>query len=97
MIVDFKMKKDEFGYYVVAYRIKDGVEIVFETNQTISALLNLLPEEYIEFIKFKFKSDEDPKNRKMHFSNIDDADECLKELRELIPLAIETNNLFLAE
>jgi hypothetical protein len=59
--------------------------------------LNLLPEEFAEFLTVKFHSEEKPKNNRMHFSNYEDAITCMEGLRALIPKAIETNNLFLAE
>jgi hypothetical protein len=96
MLIDFKIKQDEYGYFVVAYRLTGGVEIQYETNKTLAMTLNLLPEEYIEFIVNRFHSEEKAKNDKMHFSNYDDAENCRDGLRTLIPKAIETGNLFLA-
>jgi hypothetical protein len=97
MLIDFKVDKDEYGYFVLAYRLTGGVEIQFNTNNTLAMTLNLLPNEFAEFLTVKFKSEEKPKNNRMHFSDYDDAVACMEGLRALLPKAIETNNLFLAE
>ena len=41
MLIDFKVEEDEYGYYVVAYRLVGGVEIQFNTNKTLAMTLNL--------------------------------------------------------
>lgn len=95
--VDFKILEDEFGYFVVAYRIVGGVELLFDTSNTIAMTFNLLPDEYSEFVHGRFGSDEKPKNRRMHFASYDAAVVCRDGLRALIPIAVETGNLFFAE
>ncbi len=97
MIIDFKIQEDEYGYYVVAYRNLGGVQLVFETNKTIASTLNLFEDEYKEFIHCEFGSDEVSKNQKMHFKDYEKAVACRDRLRDLIPKAIETGNLFLAQ
>ena len=97
MIIDFKIQEDEYGYYVVAYRNLGGVQLVFETNKTIATTLNLFEDEYKEFIHCEFGSDEVSKNQKMNFKDYEKAVACRDRLRDLIPKAIETGNLFLAQ
>lgn len=97
MIIDFKIQEDEYGYYVVAYRNLGGIQLVFETNKTIATTLNLFEDEYKEFIHCEFGSDEVSKNQKMHFKDYEKAVVCRDRLRDLIPKAIETGNLFLAQ
>jgi hypothetical protein len=97
MLVDFKIDEDKYGYYVIAYRILNGVEIQFDTNNTIAMLINLLPSDYAIFIANEFGSDAEAKNNRMHFQDYDKAVVCMESLRDLIPKAIETGNLHLAE
>ncbi len=97
MLVDFKIDEDKYGYYVIAYRILNGVEIQFDTNNTIAMLINLLPSDYAIFIANEFGSDTEAKNNRMHFQDYDKAVVCMESLRDLIPKAIETGNLYLAE
>ena len=97
MLIDFKIQEDDYGYYVLAYRIVGGVEIQFDTLRTLATMLNLSHENMKYYISHEFNSDEQPKNDRLHFVNYDDAIECREGLRALIPKAIETGNLYLAE
>ena len=54
MLIDFKIDEDEYGYFVLAYRLTGGVEVQFNTNNTMAMTLNLLPEEFAEFLTVKF-------------------------------------------
>jgi hypothetical protein len=94
--LDFKIQKDEYGYFIIAYRIIDGVELQYQTNTAISAILKLTPKDYKEFIFNVYHSDEESKNDKMHFELYEDAIKCQQGLRELIPIGFETGNIFLA-
>jgi len=97
MLIDFKVEEDEYGYYVVAYRMVGGVEIQFNTNKTLAMTLNLLPEDIKYFLFEQYHSDEKSKNDRMHFQDYDLAVDCADGLRDLIPKAIATGNLHLAE
>lgn len=97
MLIDFKVEEDKYGYYVIAYRMFNGIELQFNTNRTIAMTLNLLPEDYQFFIFNEFGSDEKPKNDRMHFQDYEKAVECAEALHDLIPKAIATGNLHLAE
>ena len=97
MLIDFKVEEDEYGYYVVAYRMVGGVEIQFNTNKTLAMTLNLLPEDIKYFLFEQYHSDEKSKNDRMHFHDYDLAVDCANGLRDLIPKAIATGNLHLAE
>ena len=94
--VDFKVQRDEFGYFVVAYRVRAGVEQRFETCPAMARLLNLTPEDLAFFLADRFGGEAETKNRKTHFADFASAAACRDGLRELIPVAIETGNLFLA-
>ena len=97
MIIDFKIQEDEYGYYVVAYRNVGGVQLVFETNRAIANTFNFFEKDYKEFIHCEFGSDEVSKNQKMHFQDYEKAVKCRDALRDIVPKAIETGNLFLAQ
>ena len=97
MLIDFKVEEDEYVYYVVAYRLVGGVEIQFNTNKTLAMTLNLNPEDLKYFIINEYHSEEKSKNDRMHFKDYDLAIDCMEGLRDLIPKAIKTGNLFLAE
>ena len=96
MTLDFKIQQDEYGYYVIAYRLIGGVEMQYQTNSTISAILKLSSKDYREYIYNVYHSDEESKNNKMHFALYEDALKCQQGLRELIPIGLETGNIFLA-
>jgi hypothetical protein len=96
MILDFKIQQDEFGFFVIAYRLIGGVELQYQTCTAISAILKLSPKDYKEYIFNVYHSDEESKNDKMHFSLYEDALKCQQGLRELIPIGLETGNIFLA-
>jgi hypothetical protein len=63
----------------------------------MASLLNLFHKDYMDFIYHEFGSDEKSKDDKMHFSDYSKAEICMNGLRDLIPKAIETNNLFFAQ
>lgn len=96
MILDSKIKKDCYGYYVSIYRIIDGVEIEYTTNKAISNILNFLEKDYKDWLIYEFESDEKSKNNIMHFQTYEKADRFANELRNIIPKGIKENRLFLA-
>jgi len=95
MLIDFKVRKDDFGYYVVAYRVVAGVETRWETCDAMARVLNLEPKDMSTFLADKFGGDTETKNKRVHFATRAEAMVCRDGLRDLIPLAIETNNLYL--
>lgn len=95
MPVDFKVLRDDFGYYVVAYRVRGGVEQRFETCPAMGRLLNLTAEEVAFLLADRFGGEPVTKDRKVHFADYAAAAACREGMRGLIPLAIETGNLFL--
>ena len=96
MKIDFKVQKDLFGYYVVAYRMIDTTEIRYTTCKSISILLNFLEDDLKCFFHEEFGSDEKPKNNIMHFQSYELANNCVEKLREIVPKGFETGNIFLA-
>ena len=40
MILDFKIQQDEFGFFVIAYRLIGGVELQYQTCTAISAIIS---------------------------------------------------------
>ena len=96
MLIDFKIEQDEFGYYVVAYRFIGRTEIQYNNNKTMGNMLNLKPEEIGQYIHTMYNSEEKSKNGRMHFTDYFQAQQCVEGMRNLIPKAIRTNNLFLA-
>jgi len=95
MKIDFKIQKDSFGYYVVAYRILDGTEIQYSTCKSMGILLNFLEQDLKDFFHLEFGSDEKPKNNIMHFKEYDLAEKCVNAMRNLLPKGFETGNIFL--
>ncbi len=94
-VVDFKVRRDAFGYYVVAYRVVAGVESRYETSTAMGRLLNLEPKDLNEFLTNQFGGETETKNKRIHFADYRTAAACRDGLRDLIPKAIETGNLFL--
>lgn len=97
MLIDFKVDKDEYGYFVLGYRMMGKVEIQFNTNKTLAMTFNLLPDEYKEYIIDTYGSEEKLKNDRLHFSTYQSAVKCAEGLRDLVPKAMATGNLHLAE
>lgn len=93
--VDFKVRRDRHGFYVVAYRINHGVEQRFETCPALGQLLNLTAKDVAYFLADRFGGEEEVKDRKVHFASFAAAAACRDGLRDLIPLAVKTGNLFL--
>jgi len=93
--IDFKILKDEYGYYVVAYTMRGKVEVQYATNSTLGILLNLKASDIKYYIHEEFDSDKVSKNDKMHFQDYQKAVDCMDGLRDLIPKAIETGNLYI--
>lgn len=91
--IDFKVEKDQFGYYVVGYVMRGSVENQYQTNSALGILLNLKPEEVKYYLHEEYGSEEKSKNNKMHFQDYQKASDCADGLRDLIPLAKETGNL----
>ena len=96
MTLDAKIKKDCFGYYVVLYRIIDGIETEYVTNKAISNILNFLEKDYKDWLICEFESDEKSKNNIMHFQTYEKANKLVDELRNIIPRGLKENKLFLA-
>ena len=94
-IIDFKVRQDDFGYYVIAYRVVAGVESRYETSTAMARLLNLTPEDLNEFLTNQFNGEAETKNKRIHFADYRVACACRDGLRDLIPKAIATGNLFL--
>lgn len=95
MVFDFKVQKDDYGYYIVGYRLTNGVMSLYDTNSLISTAFNFLKNDYVEYLKDVYQCDEKPINDRMHFKNYEMAVECMNGLRDIVPRAIETGNLFL--
>ena len=93
--IDFKVLKDQYGYYVVGYIMRGNVESQYQTNTALGILLNLNKEDVKFFLHDKFGSEEESKNDKMHFADYQTASDCVDGLRDLIPMAKETGNLYI--
>ena len=96
MKLDFKIKQDEFGYYVSMYRFVDGVEQRYDTCKSMSIVLNLPEKDLMTFFYIEFGSDEKPKNNIMHFSDYSKAMNCIDKMRDVVKKGYETGNIFLA-
>ena len=94
--VDFEILKDEFGYFVVAARIVGGCKQLYMSNESIGAMFSLSAKEYEYYICDQYNNDGVSKNRRVHFSDYQEAKRCVRGLRELVGKAIETGNLFLS-
>lgn len=93
--IDFKVRQDAFGYYVIAYKIVAGIESRYETSDAMSILLNLKPSELNEYLQYEYGGEMEVKNKRVHFSSFQDAMTCCNGLRDLIPKAIATGNLYI--
>ena len=95
MKIDFKIKKDQFGYYVIAYRLINGVELQYQTCKSMGILLNFLESDLKAFFHNELGSDSESKNNIMHFQDYITASKCVDYLRNILPKGFETGNIYL--